>query len=164
MDCSQDGLHLMADAAKSLPCRKPSHLTNVKLIVSFPWSHMLLFKKVYLTAEVGCSWNGPKWACIDDSNPNEGSELIIFGRLGTDGWFDVVHWLGTENTSCNEVSLFRGCVPVIPRCRGLYSSPKSILIWENWIGCNAAGKHTGCKLKPFLIDNIWNVKHQVNKS
>ena len=146
-------------------CRKMSPLQisfmfnkcQMTSIISLILYCMPYWRRFWLTSGDACSWKGPKWAWNEDSNPYGVSELIIFDILETDGWFDAVHWLGGAKTSCNGVSLFKGCVPVMLRCRGLYSSPRSILIWGYWIGCNAPGKHIGCKLKPFLIDNIWNM-------
>lgn len=104
--------------------------------------------------EVG-SWKGPKWDWIDESNPNASSELTTFDISGTYDWFALYRF-------CVEGSWFicRVPVPDMFKCKGLFSSPKSILNCESWTGCDTPGKHIGCKLMPFLIDNIWNAINQ----
>lgn len=109
------------------------------------------------------SWKGPNGAWID-SKLNEVSEVIMFDMLGTNAWFEELHWLGRSKTICAEGSWFAGAVPEAFIGRDPLSSPKSILVWGSWIGCKTPGKHMGCKLNPFLIVSIWRLKHEVNKS
>ena len=151
------------DVAKYLPCKYPSQSRNVRWLVRIIPQTFYALLLIWLTWDDESSWKGPNWVWID-SNPNEVSEVIMFDMLGTDTEFERLHWLCRSKTICAEVSWFAGIVPDTFMGRDSFSSPKSILVWENWIGCKTLGKHIGCKLNPFLIDSIWYLKHKVSKS
>ena len=82
--------------------------------------------------------------------------MVMFVAEGmTNGWLGRVHWLGRLEADCLELSSFPKNVPMpLLKFRHPFLSSKLIPGCGNWIGCSTPGKHIGCKLNPFLIDNI----------
>lgn len=75
------------------------------------------------------------------------SAALVLPMSDMKGWMGAVFWSG----KLRKIWLGLSWSEEID----LFSSPKSILMWESWRYCKLPGEFIGCKLKPFLIDSIW---------
>ncbi len=87
--------------------------------------------------------------------------MVMFVTEGmTKGWLERVHRLGWLEADCLELSSFPKTIPIpLLEFRQPFPSSKLKPVRGNWIGCSTPGKHIGCKLTPFLIDNICKTNH-----